>query len=129
MDFEWNLVVMQYNKRWRDGRKMIHSHIHSGVADRYHSIQLETARALAWELLTTEPEPEVLQSIVLINLGAEIVRLTYGIEVGKSDIKRQKYLDTAKELLEALSLSGSPGRFLVEFIPPREFRSSRAAAQ
>jgi hypothetical protein len=122
MEFDWNIGFIRYGERWRLARKMLHAHAHSGVAPKYHPVQLESARGFARDLLAAPPHPDALPDFVRAALGAEIIKMVYGLDVGKSEEARRKYIDSAEEALHAMAIGGTPGRFLVEFIPWRVLR-------
>jgi hypothetical protein len=123
MEFDWTMAFIRYGERWRLARKMLHAHAHSGVAPRYHPVQLESAREFARDLLAAPPHPDDFPVFVRTALGAEIIKMVYGLDVGKSEEARRKYIDSAEEALHALAIGGTPGRFLVEFIPWRALRA------
>jgi hypothetical protein len=125
MEFDWTIAFIRYGERWRLARKMLHAHTHSGVAHRYHPVQLESAREFARDLLAAPPHPDALPGFVRAALGAEIIKMVYGLDVGKSEEARRKYIDSAEEALHALAIAATPGRFLVEFIPWRSLRAMR----
>jgi hypothetical protein len=125
MEFDWVLSFIRYGERWRLARKMLHAHAHSGVAPRYHPVQLDSARAFARDLLAAPPHPDDFPVFVRTALGAEIIKMVYGLDVGKSEEARRKYIDSAEEALHALAIGGTPGRFFVEFIPWRAFGGMR----
>jgi cytochrome P450 len=117
MGFHWNFSLMPYGERWRQRRKMLHAHVQSSVVSQYQPIQIRAARELAHELLTVLPSPETLPALVRAHVGAEIVKVTYGIEVGKSEAARQKYIDVAEQAVAGFVKGASPGHFMVDYFP------------
>jgi hypothetical protein len=110
---------MRYGDRWRGGRKLLHSHVHVEVASKYHPIQLASARRLARDILRSKTTPEALPRAVKSNFGRSIMKMVYGIEVRDDE---DDYLSLAEKVLEEINEASTPGRFLVDFLPIREYR-------
>lgn len=118
MGLKWLMSMQPYGDIWRRGRKLMHAHVHQGVAPQYHVVQVDSARRFAQEILTTKTDKEALSLAVRSNFGRSIIKMVYGITVkpGKSE-----YISLPETVLENISEGATPGRFLVDFIPLREW--------
>jgi cytochrome P450 len=114
MDFDWLLSALPYGERWRRGRKLLHSHLHSSAVPAYQHIQLSSARSFVLDLLRTKHDKDVLLGMVRENFGASIIRMTYGIDVKNGE---DEYIAVPETILHAISEVAVPGRFYVDLIP------------
>jgi cytochrome P450 len=117
MDFDWAFSLAPYGEVWRRKRKLMHAHMHQGVVDRYHPIQVASARRLARDILITEAKPESISRAVCLNFGQTIVKTMYGIEV---EGHQSEYITLAEEVTARINEAAVPGRFLIDFIPARK---------
>jgi hypothetical protein len=118
MGFHWSLAFQRYGPVWRRGRKMLHGHIHIGVSHVHHPTQIISARRLARELLSAKQEKEVLPHLVRTNFGQFALKMIYGLDIKDP---QHEYMTVTDNVIEALSESGLPGRFFVDFIPICEY--------
>jgi cytochrome P450 len=120
MDFHWTIGAMPYGERWRQSRKLLHAHVHSGAASAYQPVQMSSARRFVLDLLQNKNDKDVLPLLVRTNFGKTIIQMTYGI-----DVKHQvdEYVSLPEEVLHALNVATTPGRFLVDIIPIRLYFS------
>jgi hypothetical protein len=114
---QWNFSLLPYGDLWRRKRKLLHSHIHQGVADRYDSIQVASARRFAREILTVLPMEKALPRAIRLNIGQTIIKIVYGFDAESYEddyiaLPEKVFQDTIKVL--------SPGQFFVDAIPIRE---------
>jgi cytochrome P450 len=114
MGFNWPLSAMPYGEGWRQGRKLLHSHLHSGVVPTYQPVQLSSARRLIADLLHAKHDKNVLPAMIRINFGTSITEITYGIDVQSGG---KEHVSVAEECLHAGSEATIPGRFLVDVLP------------
>jgi hypothetical protein len=119
----WAFSRAPYGETWRRKRKLMHGHIHQGVVDRYHPIQVASARRLARSILVTHNDPESLPQLVRLTFGQTVIKAMYGIDV---DGYNNKYISLPEKVLALISEAGAPGRFLVDFIPPCELCNARS---
>jgi hypothetical protein len=117
MGLKWLMSMQPYGDRWRRGRKLMHAHVHQGVANQYHGVQVDSARRFVQEILATKTDKEALSLAVRSNFGRSIIKMVYGIDVKTSE---SEYISLPEKILENVSEGATPGRFLVDFIPLRE---------
>jgi hypothetical protein len=114
MDLGWQLSMLPYGDTWRRGRRLLHSHVHPGVSPRYHSTQLHAARHFAQDILNAKQDDKALHFMIHANIGQTIVNIVYGIDVVD---KNSEYISLPEKVVDYISESVMPGRFLVEFLP------------
>jgi hypothetical protein len=115
MDFMWQITMLPYGDEWRAKRRLMHAHVHQGVAGQYHDVQLAAARRLARNILATPADDvEALPRAVKLNFGQSIIKMVYGIDVPDSD---SEYISLPEAILAAFSQAVIPGRYLINFIP------------
>lgn len=112
MKFDWLLTFINYNDKWRRGRKLFHAHFNQGVITRYHHVQLDAARRFAREIIGAKKNKEALPSMIHTNFGQTIMRIVYGIDVKN---KESPYISLPEKVMEAHNKAGVPGHFLVDF--------------
>jgi hypothetical protein len=117
MGLKWLLSMQPYGDLWRRGRKLLHGHVHQGVAPQYHPVQIESARRFIREILLTKTEKEALPHAIQSNFGRSIIKMIYGIDAKGDD---SEYITIPERVLANISEGGTPGRFLVDFIPMRK---------
>jgi cytochrome P450 len=117
MKFQWTFVVLPYGDLWRRKRKLMHAHVHQGVAERYHSIQISHARRFARDILVAKTEDHLLPQAVRLNFAQMIIKATYGIDVESYE---SEYISLPERVVENISEATTPGRFFVDFLPIRE---------
>jgi hypothetical protein len=105
---------------WRRKRKLMHSHIHQGVADRYHLIQIASARRFARDVLVAGPGEETLVHLVRFNFGQTIIKMVYGIEVESPE---SEYISLPEEVNQITVRVLTVGQFFVDIFPVRESSS------
>jgi cytochrome P450 len=114
MKFEWSFVVLPYGDMWRRKRKLMTAHLHAGVAERYHPVQLASARRFARDILATGKSIESLRPAVSLFVGQLIMKAVYGIDVEHAE---SEYITYPEKLFEDFSIACTPGRFMVDFLP------------
>lgn len=122
MGFSWMLSAMSYgDKQWRRSRRMLHTHLHSGVSAFYWPMQDQAAQRFVCSLLAAPQTPDTLHQLVHASFSQSIVKIVYGIDVMsvKSD-----YISVPEKVLEALNVAQTAGRFLVDSLPLRKSRLS-----
>jgi cytochrome P450 len=112
--FDWGLTVLPYGDRWKQSRKLLHSHVHTSAATAYQPVQLASARALVLELLRTEHRQDVLPAMVRANFGRTTIKMVYGIDIKSGE---EEYITMPEQVLHILSEAAIPGRFLVDLFP------------
>jgi cytochrome P450 len=118
MDFGWVFSLMPYGERWRRSRKPFHAHFHQGVVHQYGAVQLESARRLARDILTIEKDKEALLNAAKASFGRSIIKMVYGIDAADSN---SEYISLPQKVLGDIDDAVTPGRFLVDFFPIREW--------
>lgn len=115
---------------WRQGRKLLHSHVHAGASMKYRPIQLRNARRFVRDLLASEESrpvdklsdeaKAVLPRMVRASLAFNAVRIIYGIEI-RDPVAQARYVGVPESVIRMCNEAGIPGRFLVDFFPICEF--------
>jgi cytochrome P450 len=124
MDMMWSLARLPYADRWRRGRKLLHAHVHQGVAHRYHPIQLASARRFARDILSVQPDKEALATAIRANFGRTIIKIVYGIDAPDAE---SEYIALAEQVIRHAVQAAAPGRFLVDSWPIREWQTQVSA--
>jgi hypothetical protein len=117
MGLKWLLAMQPYGDLWRQGRKLLHGHVHQGVAPQYHPVQIESARRFIREILLLETDKEALPHAIQSNFGRSIIKMVYGIDAKGDD---SEYTAIPKRVNENVCEAGAPGRFLVDLLPIRK---------
>jgi cytochrome P450 len=110
--------VLPYGDLWRRKRKLMHSHIHQGVVDRYHPLQIASARRLAREILVATQNEDILPQAIRLNFSQIIIKAVYGLDV---DSYESDYVSLPEKWLEISAQITTPGQFLVDVLPVREW--------
>lgn len=111
MDFTWLLSMMGYGERWRQGRRLLHAHVHVGTMPEYDPMQLQRAHVFARQLMKT---PDHLQERARESFGGTVMKLVYGIDIKDKD---DPYVYAAESVLHSLDDAAIPGKFLVDLLP------------
>jgi cytochrome P450 len=119
METDWTVAVLRYGDSWRRKRKLLHAHVHQGAAERYHPIQIASARRFARDILVADTEPHVLPRAVRLNFAQMILKATYGIDVESYE---SEYISLPEKVLANIGDASTPGRFFVNVLPIREFQ-------
>jgi cytochrome P450 len=114
MDFAWLTSVVSYGGVWRTARRLLHAHLHQGVASKYQPTQMASARKLTQDILVTQQDADMLSPVVRANSGRTIIKMVYGID---TEEVASKQLSLAEDVLSAFSASFTPGHFLVDSLP------------
>jgi hypothetical protein len=114
MGLDFMTPVAPYGDVWRTARRLLHAHLHQGVASKYHTTQIASARKLARDILVTRQGPDALSPVVRANFGRTIIKMVYGID---TEEVASEQLSLAEDILEAYSAAFAPGHFLVDFLP------------
>jgi hypothetical protein len=80
-------------------------------------MQITSARKLAQEILVAKQDIGMISHVVQANFGRMMMKMTYGINTEET-VSEQLCL--AEKVLVALSVTSTPGHFLVDFLPFRE---------
>jgi hypothetical protein len=113
MGLDFITTVTPYGDVWRTARRLLHAHLHQGVASKYHHTQIVSARKLAQDILITRQDANMLSPVVRANFGRTIIKMVYAID---TEEVASEQLSLAEEVLAAFSLSFAPGHFLVDFL-------------
>jgi hypothetical protein len=113
MGLDFITGVVQYGDVWRTGRKLLHTHLHQGVASKYHSTQIMSARKLAQEILSAKQDNGVVSDVVRENFGRSVIKMAYGIDTEEVVREQITLVDT---VMRGFSRSFTPGHFLVDFL-------------
>jgi hypothetical protein len=117
MDMMWSLARLPYAEKWRRGRKLLHAHVHQGVAHRYHAIQLASARRFARDILSVQTDKAALAPAIRANFGRTIIKIVYGLDAPSAE---SEYISLAEQVIRHAVQAAGPGRFLVDSWPIRE---------
>jgi cytochrome P450 len=117
MDGNWILSLAPYGNRWREGRKLLHTYMHAGVASTFHLTQITAAQRLVADLLAAPQEPESLPKVVRLNVGQTIIKIVYGIDVKEAE---NEFITVPDRFNRLVTESMMPGRFLVDLVPARK---------
>jgi cytochrome P450 len=115
------LPMLPYGNRWRQARKQLHPYVHINAVATYQPLQLAAAHAFARILLVRETTPEGLHSLIRENFAETIIKIVYGINATESAEAKAEFIDIPAQVLNNLNLVGKPDRFLVNYLPIREF--------
>jgi cytochrome P450 len=116
MKYQWSFVTLPYGEEWRRKRKLMHTHVHQGVAHRYYPFQISSARRLVRDLLAGDTNEEALPRAIRLNFAQMVTKAVYGIDV---DSYESEFVALAEKVNADFSEVGTPGRFLVDVIPIR----------
>jgi cytochrome P450 len=121
MKWGWSTALTPYGETWRMKRKLLHSQIHSDVIEPFRPIQAASARRLARDILRTKTDPQALSDAIRLNFGQTIMKSVYGVDVHSHE---DSYIALPAEIIEYFSEAVTPGRFLIDAIPLREFHDA-----
>ncbi|KAI0033056.1 cytochrome P450 [Vararia minispora EC-137] len=82
LGYEWMLSFAPYGPWWRRLRKAFHAHFHRGAARAFEPIEEQAVHRFLQELLVT---PEDYDGHLRHLAGYVIIKIAYGIEVGRKD--------------------------------------------
>jgi cytochrome P450 len=114
MKYEWSIVTLPYGETWRKKRKLMHTHIHQGVADQFHPTQTASARRFVQDILAGKHDKEALPRAVRLNFAQMTTKAVYGIDVESYE---SEYIALPQKVVAEFSEVFTPGRFLVDFVP------------
>jgi hypothetical protein len=114
MKLQWALTLLPYGELWRRKRKLMHTHVHQGVVDRFQPIQVTYARRFARDILAGSTDSEALPRAVRLNFAQTIIKMVYGLDVNSYE---SEYVALPEKVMEKFSEAFIPGRFLVDLIP------------
>jgi cytochrome P450 len=117
MGLDFMTSVMPYGETWRTARRLLHTHLHQGVASKYEPTQIESARKFALETLAAKQDVGAVSHLVRSNFGRMMIKLVYGID---SEDYASEHLEQSEEIISAFSEAFTPGRFLVDLMPACE---------
>jgi cytochrome P450 len=113
MGLDFNVSVMPYGQVWRTSRKLLHTHLHQGIASKYQSIQMASARKLVQDILVVRQDVGMVSHVVRASFGRMMMKMVYGID--KEEAAKEQ-LSLAETVIEAFGVSITPGHFLVDFL-------------
>ena len=134
MGLDWSLGLLPYSSQWRKQRKMFHQFFNSSAVEAYQPSQLSEVKRFLINLLDSPDRfmghirryvshclrlsVSLNKSLVLRNVSATILRVTYGFDEKTSN---DDFVTQAEECMQAVMLALNPGAYLVDTIPQREF--------
>lgn len=147
MGFTWAFSLMPYGSWWRRHRKAFHQYFYPNAAAHYIPKQMSEARKTLVRLLEEPNEfmdhirVYVFSRIPILSqvtnlktsyFAASILDIVYGIKVDRKT--NQEYVKCVEKVMDAASLAGIPGAFLVDMLPicmqfPRYFALARQSDQ
>ncbi|KAF7768382.1 hypothetical protein Agabi119p4_7625 [Agaricus bisporus var. burnettii] len=110
MGWDYAFCLQKYGAWWRRHRRHFHDHFHPNVVNRYHGIQIDSARAFARNLLES---PEKVRYHIRYAFADSILKAIYGMDVRENE----SYIGHAETTLAGLAAAGHPGSFLVDMFP------------
>jgi hypothetical protein len=114
MKLEWAFSLLPYGELWRRKRKLLHTHVHQGVVDRYHPVQVASARRFVKDILAGSTSDEALHQAIRLNFAQTIIKMAYGLDVDSYD---SPYVALPEEVMQNFNEAFVPGRFLVDVVP------------
>ncbi|XP_006457143.1 hypothetical protein AGABI2DRAFT_195996 [Agaricus bisporus var. bisporus H97] len=110
MGWDYVFAFQRYGTWWRRHRRQFHDHFHPNVVNKYHPIQIGSARVFVRNLLES---PEKFRYHIRYALADSILKATYGMDVEENE----SYVGHAETTLAGLAEAGHPGSFLVDMFP------------
>ncbi|KAF7373048.1 Cytochrome P450 [Mycena sanguinolenta] len=107
-----NILTHDYR---RSHRKMFHEVFNVGAVKQFQPQELAATHELLRRLL--QDSTDVMKDFRHL-AGSIIMNITYGIDIQGAD---DKYIRTAKEAVESISIASVPGAFLVDSIPALKY--------
>ncbi|KAJ7688010.1 cytochrome P450 [Mycena rosella] len=111
MGWDDDFGFMKYGNRWRMHRRLFHSVFNNEAVQLFRPTELTATHGLLRRILH---DPDAVMDHLRHMAGEIIMSVTYGIDVLP---KNDPYVALAEHALHSLTDAGSPGRFLVNFIP------------
>ncbi|KAF8483509.1 cytochrome P450 [Russula ochroleuca] len=114
MGWDWTFALMRYGPRWKEHRRVFHSHFNHSVAE-HQEIQLEISKQLL-TLLLTSPKNYVEH---MRQYAAHIImKRVYGHTVVDNN---DPYVRLVEEASKTTSEAAVPGAFLVDLFPSLKY--------
>ncbi|KAF7761212.1 hypothetical protein Agabi119p4_10621 [Agaricus bisporus var. burnettii] len=99
MGWDYVFAFQRYGTWWRRHRRQFHDHFHPNVVNKYHPIQIGSARVFVRNLLES---PEKFRYHIRYALADSILKATYGMDVEENESYAPSYLwNSVKERMEA----------------------------
>ncbi|KAF8874736.1 cytochrome P450 [Infundibulicybe gibba] len=111
MGCDFFLSLMPYGVRWRRHRRLFHKHFNVNVVSKYLSVHSHETRLFLYALLKS---PGEFRRHTRHTFASTIMNVIYGIKVQETD---DPYIEAAEASLESIAEAGTPGAFLVDFMP------------
>ncbi|KDQ24006.1 hypothetical protein PLEOSDRAFT_1059179 [Pleurotus ostreatus PC15] len=108
---DWAFATMPYNDYWKQCRRIFTMQLNPIHVSRYQPQQLKFIPDLLLGLLDN---PDGYLHHVRRSVGTSILSITYGIE-DRNEL--ESHITLVEEGAERLAVAGSPGAFLVDFLP------------
>ncbi|PPQ89827.1 hypothetical protein CVT25_007528 [Psilocybe cyanescens] len=113
--YDESFTLLPYGENWRKQRRIIAQEFSQNMISRYHTLQEKEAAILVRHLIA---HPSELFSQIKLRIGTIIIRVAYGYYVKSSD---DPFLTTPLAAMANFAIASTPGNFLVDFIPARQY--------
>lgn len=110
MGWDWTFALMRYGPRWKEHRRVFHSHFNHSVVE-HQVVQLEVSRELLTLLLTS---PKKYREHMRHYTAHVIMKRVYGHTVSDNN---DPYVRLVEEASQSTSEAAVPGAFLVDLFP------------
>jgi len=114
MGWDWTFALMRYGPRWKEHRRVFHSHFNHSVVE-HQEIQLEISRELLTLLLKS---PEKFAEHMRHYAAHIIMKRVYGHTVVDNN---DPYVRLVDEASRSTSEAAVPGAFLVDLFPSLKY--------
>ncbi|EMD39043.1 hypothetical protein CERSUDRAFT_72278 [Gelatoporia subvermispora B] len=111
MGWDWNTALLRYGRYWQRHRRMLHQYLHQTAVQTYDPQQCGMARKLLRRLYA---EPEDFAHHIRYIIGANALKIAYGIEAAEKDDDRIAIVERA---LKGATEGFITGSFWVDILP------------
>lgn len=127
------MAFQRYGGPWRDARRLLRQEFDTEAAKKWRPIEEKASHLLLRNLLEKPRDvlshlrqyalPHLTHTVARLNsdfsmAGAEIMEISYGIDVEPHD---DPYILTAEHAVESISATTNAGSYLVDALPIREY--------
>lgn len=109
--WSWSSVIMPYGPRWRQHRKRMQSFLDEHMTARYHDRLISSNAIFLRSLLQS---PHKFRDHIHRSAGANILSLTYGIDVA---LENDPWIELVDKAVDALTRAGIPGSYAIDWLP------------